>query len=467
MNSQRRTSSTDIDNPYYASNIIGNGSNTQLGEAGGDQIQIWQLPYFPPLNLDDEFEVLDLELVYDSERKEKDILVRARSHTLTRPMYKIQKQTHGHFIVGKKNLDILISRLESWDPIHSKPILSHSSKTGKGYIVLFQSIDQNPRHISLVPTKSMVLYSTARGGNICLTPYCGSYDPQRSRASQPRTGLGYHYLPLHTTDFEQPLTVPGQHRSKSIPVALTKPYSGGGYLLFDAHSRGHSGLLSTLYCTGYERRDTARIGDIVLAELRLSRPGTENAVNVPSWGRLFRERHASLFISKRGIEAVFTGLHVNMFVPKSVERHRYTLTSGQAREIIISLFATSLLAIEHQGIDSKKWAWLLNRTPLESESVDNGNAMHSLTRGSAPRTQIKYSPSTGRAEREFHDTDSASFTDVDHRHRANAPPDFDKCKVVTYHNSNGHNNVSTEVRHGRNAGIRGVEANERSIPTAL
>ncbi|GAW00741.1 hypothetical protein LENED_002288 [Lentinula edodes] len=203
--------------------------------------------------------------------------------------------------------------------------------------------------------------------------------------------------------------------SKSIPAALTKPYSGGGYLLFDAHSRGRSDLLS----------------DVVLAELRLSRPATDDEVNSPSWSRLFRERHVSLFISKRGIDAVFTGLHVNMFVPNSVESNRYSLTFGHAQEIIISLFATSLLAIEHEGIESKKWAWLLKRRMLESDSelASSRDTMHSSTRG--PEHAPIPSTLNRVCEREFQDTDSISFTDVDHRHRAKTP-DFDKWKVVTY-----------------------------------
>ncbi|KAJ3843098.1 hypothetical protein EV361DRAFT_882807 [Lentinula raphanica] len=392
---------------------------------------IWQLPYFPPLSPDDEFEIHDLELVFDNEKKQTEILARPRAHSLARATYKIQKHTHRHFL-GKKHFDILISRLDSWDSIRFRPIQSQSSHTGKSYIALFEAMDQSPRHIHLVPTKCMVLSNTARGGDICLTPYCGPYDPQRNRATQPRNTLGYHFLPLHTTDFEhspRSPAVPGQHITSPYPVALTKPYSGGGYLLFDAHSRGRADLLSTLYCTGYECRCAPRPGDIVLAELRLSRPATEPEVNVPSWRRLFRERHVSLFMSKRGIDAVFSGSHVNMFVPKSVETHRYSLTSGQAQEIIISLFATSLLAIEHEGLDSKKWSWLLSRQTLElgDSSKDMVHTPHT-----PEKTPHPYS------EREFQDTDSTSFTDVIHTHthpyRARTP-DHHNWRVMTYHSS--------------------------------
>ncbi|KAH7872680.1 uncharacterized protein C8R40DRAFT_1071604 [Lentinula edodes] len=425
MNSQQSGTDVDHDHPYGL-NLTNDGFHSHLGIDAGKKL-IWKLPYFPPLSSDDEFEIHDLELVQDNEKKRMDILVRPRMHSLARPTYKIEKQTHSHFL-GKKTFDILISRLDSWDSIHCRPIQSQSSKVGKVYIVLFQAKDQSPRHISLTPTKSMVLHRTARGGDICLTPHCGSYDPQRSRAPQPRLSSGYHYLPLHITNFEHPPSMPV---SKSIPAALTKPYSGGGYLLFDAHSRGRSDLLSTLYCTGYERRCVPRTGDVVLAELRLSRPATDDEVNSPSWSRLFRERHVSLFISKRGIDAVFTGLHVNMFVPNSVESNRYSLTFGHAQEIIISLFATSLLAIEHEGIESKKWAWLLKRRMLESDSelASSRDTMHSSTRG--PEHAPIPSTLNRVCEREFQDTDSISFTDVDHRHRAKTP-DFDKWKVVTY-----------------------------------
>lgn len=65
MNSQQSTSSAESEY-RYPSNQTNDDSSSQLGT---NNKHIWQLPYFPPLNADDEFEVHDLELVYDNEKK--------------------------------------------------------------------------------------------------------------------------------------------------------------------------------------------------------------------------------------------------------------------------------------------------------------------------------------------------------------------------------------------------------------
>lgn len=112
--------------------------------------------------------------------QQTDILVRARSHASSRPTYKIEKKTRIHLLQGgKKHINMLISKSDAWDSIQAKPVQSQngSSKVGKGYMILFQAMDQSPRHFSLTPTKGMVLYSTARGGDLILTPNCASYDP--------------------------------------------------------------------------------------------------------------------------------------------------------------------------------------------------------------------------------------------------------------------------------------------------
>ncbi|KAK7029513.1 hypothetical protein VNI00_014546 [Paramarasmius palmivorus] len=92
--------------------------------------------------------------------------------------------------------------------------------------------------------------------------------------------------------------------------------------------------------------------------------GTDRAER-PTWLRFFKERHATLYISRRGMDAAFTGLHVNMAVPNAVEGNRYTLTRGQSQELVITTFAMMLLSIEHDGIESKKWNWMLERGVLE------------------------------------------------------------------------------------------------------
>ncbi|KIK65069.1 hypothetical protein GYMLUDRAFT_39472 [Collybiopsis luxurians FD-317 M1] len=332
-----------------------------------------------------------------------------------------------------------ISRSEAWDSAQAKPAQS-SSLSGKGcYIIIFQALDQSPRHIGISPTKGMILYRTSRGSEISIAPYCGSYDPQRSRVPQPRANTCYHFLPLHITDFERSPPEPGQQIK--TPSALTKRYSGGGYLLFDASSRGRSDLLSTLYCTGYEQRPFIRKGDIVLAELRLSRPedSSTGGASEPSWKRFFSERHASLHMSKRGMDAVFTGKHVNMAVPNAVQGNRYSLTPGQAQEIIISLFATSIMTIEHESID-RKWTWLLTREALESSSTTKGGTRPVSVMPGKPATASlptqdhpeKYSHLTVEQRLEHLALSEAASFNEHPSSLVKRKPSFDQWKVVSY-----------------------------------
>ncbi|KAF5392131.1 hypothetical protein D9757_003192 [Collybiopsis confluens] len=362
MSVTTRSTTSGGDGIQFRSNSTDGGSS-YLQERLDSSRPIWQHPYFFPLTVDDEFEIFDLELVRNQEKKQIEILVRSRSYPTGRPAYKVEKTTRSH-LLGKKNMDMYISRSEAWDSTGAKPVPSQSVLSGKAYyVIIFQAMDQPARHLSLSPTKGMILYRTSRGSEITISSRFGPHDPVHTRAPLPRVGTCYHYTPLHLTDFEPRMPEHGQ--LMRIPAALLKRYSGGGYLLFDAHSQGRSDLLSTLYCTGYERRSFPRKGDIVLAELRLSRPGSSQGPGPRFlWKRFFQERHASLFISKRGMRAVFVGRHVNMAVPNPSEGNRYTLTIGQAQETVLSLFASSLMAIEHEGLE-KKWGWLLERELME------------------------------------------------------------------------------------------------------
>ncbi|KAK7443442.1 hypothetical protein VKT23_015615 [Stygiomarasmius scandens] len=342
-------------------------------------------PFFPPLNENDEYDVYDLELMIDSGAKSAEIFARSRSNALStgRPIYKAEKKARNHFL-GKKNLSLLIFRSDGWDSIKSEPVV----KKGKGYVPILETPDTNPRTIHVVASKkNNVLAGTSRGGDITVTSFCGNYDPQKSRTHS-RDNASFHYFPLHITDFERvPSSSSGAaasaststsgSASRTTPAALTKRYSGGGYFVFDADNHGRKDLLCTLYCTGYEKRHQIRQGDIAVAELRLTRPaialdlgssggdGDTPSINSSSptsepslWKRLFRERHVSLHISKRGLEAALVGGHVNMTVPNPLPKSRYTLTVGQGQEIVISVFMMSILGIEHEGLESKKWAWL-------------------------------------------------------------------------------------------------------------
>ena len=224
-----------------------------------------------------------------------------------------------------------------------------------------------------------------------MTSYCGSYDPQRSRLPQPRDCLSHHFFPIHLTNFENHRTQAGKNFSSQgsqghtydTPEALQKPYAGGGYFVFDCHSQGRNELLTTLYCTGYEKRHRIREGDIVVAELRLPVLPTATTdsgrSSQPTWSRFMKERHAALHISKRGVDAVFSGQYVNMTVPKAEAGNRYSLSKHQAHEMVISVVSMMLLAIEGGGLD-KKWQWLNHRTRLEAILKDGSPGLAGASR---------------------------------------------------------------------------------------
>ncbi|THV02619.1 hypothetical protein K435DRAFT_852645 [Dendrothele bispora CBS 962.96] len=418
-------------------------------------------PFFPPLTENDEFDIFELELVIDSGAKSSEIFVRSRSKALStgRPIYKAEKKARNHFL-GKKNLSMTIYRSDGWDSITSEPV----AKKGKAYVVIFEAPDENPRAIDAVAAKkSNVLAGTVRGDHILLTPYCGNYDPQKSRTGL-RDNAAFHFFPLHITEFERPTVVghsslhggvgrggakPGVGGgmrpstvvgAQTIPSALTKPYSGGGYFVFDADNQGRKELLCTLYCTGYERRHRIKSGDIAVAELRLTRPaldlgGDMSDPNTPGggsslWKRLFRERHVSLHISKRGLEAALVGPHVNMVVPNPESKSRYTLTVGQGKEVVITAFMMSILGIEHEGLENKKWAWLQG-------PVKYGQNGTSLSGSEAPAdtgsVMLEKYDSLGSG----HDHVQSRFDNMSLVDGVPPKPHFDQWKVMTYHSNAG------------------------------
>ncbi|KAF5361430.1 hypothetical protein D9758_006121 [Tetrapyrgos nigripes] len=322
-------------------------------------------PYFPPLSEQDEFDIFEMELQIDLGAKSAEISVRSRHKPLNsgRAIFKAEKKNRTA-LLGKKNLSLLIFRSDGWDSVNSEPI----AQKGKGYYTIFQAVDENPRRLTLTASqRNSVLAGTSKANSITLSPYCGSYDPQKSKTGA-RDNASFYFFPLGITEFERSAS---SGAAAPIPSALTKPYSGGGYFVFDAINNGRKDLLCTLYCTGYEKRHSIQKGDIVVAELRLTRPALDlgggsqdSSAGQPSlWKRLFRERHVSLHVSKRGLHAALVGQHVNMAVPNQDPNSRYTLTVGQAHEIVISMFLAAILSIEHDGLESKKWSWL--QVPFE------------------------------------------------------------------------------------------------------
>ncbi|KAL0059807.1 hypothetical protein AAF712_013448 [Marasmius tenuissimus] len=361
------------------------GVDNDAQQIDGDTVyqkRIYDPPYFSPLTADDEFDLFDIELQVEANGKastgktsvgkgspgKAELTVRTRHGSNTRPIYKIEKSVRAH-LLGKKVLNIVIQRSEAWDSTKGETLKSK----GHRYIPIWEGFGQGTRDISVKATSSMVLVGTSHGGSFSMTSYCGSYDPQRSRLPQPRDCLSHHFFPIHLTKFENPRPQNGKNFSPQgsaghmqIPDALLKPYAGGGYFVFDCHSRGRNELLTTLYCTGYEKRHRVREGDIALAELRLPvLPMVDsNKSSQPTWSRFMKERHAVLHISKRGVEAVFCGPEINMTVPNSEAGSRYSLSKNQAHEIVISAVSMMLLAIENGGLE-KKWQWLNHRTRLE------------------------------------------------------------------------------------------------------
>ncbi|KAJ7145684.1 hypothetical protein C8R44DRAFT_896797 [Mycena epipterygia] len=313
--------------------------------------------YFEPLGEDDVYDVFDLELALTPGGKEAGIDARYRSSDSSsgRPTYKIQKKTKAHFL-GKKNMTVDVTRSLGWDSSTAMP----TPNGAKGYANVFSARDQQSRNVVLNATNS-VLSKSAMGGVIAVSSVCGMYDP--SRAPRRETGA-HHFFALKLSDMGTPDVARSGTKSRRgggpypPPAPRThKPYAGGGHFILDSAPNGRTDLLTTIYCTGYEQRPKARAGDIVVAELRV-RPASLGAP--PAWARFFKERHAALHVARRGVEACMTGPHVDMLVPGAeAAGRRAVLARGQALEVVLAALGTALLAIEHDGLEGKRWAWLV------------------------------------------------------------------------------------------------------------
>ncbi|KAL0579233.1 hypothetical protein V5O48_002795 [Marasmius crinis-equi] len=346
------------------------------------QKHIFDPPYFPPLNAGDEFDIFDIELQVDSGGK-AELTVRTRHGSNARPIYKTEKSVRSH-LLGKKHINIVVHRSEAWDSAKGENF-PQKTKAHK-YHPIWEGYGQSIRDLTVNATANTVLVGTSHGRTFTMSPHCGSYDPQRSRLPQPRDCFSHHFFPIHTTKFESSRRQAKSFSSQgsvssdtqTTPNALTKPYAGGGYFIFDCHSQGRNELLTTLYCTGYDKRHRVRDGDIALAELRLPVLPTVDVSksSQPTWGRFMKERHATLHISRRGMEAVFNGSHVNMTVPNAQAGSRYSLSRGQGQEIVIATVSMMLLSIETDGIE-KKWQWMNNRIALEN-SIGKGSSSLSV-----------------------------------------------------------------------------------------
>ncbi|KAJ7619722.1 hypothetical protein FB45DRAFT_931475 [Roridomyces roridus] len=331
---------------------------------GVDQRAETAVPFFEPLGPEDLFDVFDLELAMVPGGKEATVDARYRSAESGsgRPTYKIQKKTKAHFL-GKKNMSVEVSRSQGWDVSTAAPA---ANKGAKGYINVFSARDQPSRAVGLTATNNCVLTKTTLGAVVPISSACGSYDPMRVA----RQSSSHHFFSIKLNDGGGALssTLPAKgkfHARPSVPLSAPpragepQQYEGGGYFVLDSAARDRTDLVTTLYCTGYEQRPTPRVGDPVIAELRV-RP---SAGGPPTWARLFKERHAALHISRRGLEAALCGPHVNMCIRgddgRPVDGMRAVLSRGQALEAVLAAVATALLAIEHEGgLAAKRWAWL-------------------------------------------------------------------------------------------------------------
>lgn len=347
---------SDAGSAYHV--VVGSDDAYRVESLSDDEVS-------PP---EDDYDIFDLELVTSVGAKQTEISVRRRNPTLTssgRPTYKVEKKTISHFL-GKKNMAVVINRNEGLSAVNS----SRSRMHPKGYAPIFEAHDENTRQITMTATPQCVLSGTVRGNRITISPSCGSYDPQNSRTHR-RDGAAYHFFALVISDLSS--SPPGVESSD--PMEISKPsYPGGGYFVFDASSHGRKELLCSLYCTRYDKRHRVYPDDILVAELRL--PNLPNTVSssspksrTPSWTRLFREHHASLHISKRAIDACFSGDDVKILASKPVPGKRHFFTREQGLEIIVSVMTMSLLAIEHDGLESKKWVWLTSREAMEQPAV--------------------------------------------------------------------------------------------------
>ncbi|KAJ7157949.1 hypothetical protein C8R43DRAFT_371137 [Mycena crocata] len=319
-----------------------------------------QPAYFEPLGDEDVFDVFDLELAaYTPGAKEGGIDARYRSSDTSsgRPTYKLQKKTKAHFL-GKKNMNVEVTCSLGWDSSNATPT-PHGSK---GYVGVFSARDQ-PSHSVMLTATNSVLSKSSMGANLAVSNVCGMYDPSRGLR---REITAHHYFALRLNDMgapERPALAHGttkNRRAPPMPVpspSPAKPYAGGGFFVLDSAPNGRTDLVTTLYCTGYEQRPKVHAGDIVVAELRV-RPAGPGAP--PPWARFFKERHAALHIARRGLEACMTGPHVNMLIAGAeAAGRRAVLARGQALEVVLAALGTALLAIQHDGLEAKRWAWLV------------------------------------------------------------------------------------------------------------
>ncbi|KAF7329749.1 hypothetical protein MKEN_00238200 [Mycena kentingensis (nom. inval.)] len=330
------------------------------------------IPHFVPWRDDDLFDVFDLELVTGAGGKDVSIDLRYRDSTSSsssgRSTYKITKKTRqAHFLamgIGKKNMSIEVGRSIGWDLTNC--VAASAGNKGLGYSTAFAAKDQPARSVSLRAAQS-VLAKTAVGAPAArlARPPLFFLAPQQSVSStsnSPPPGK----RPMHT-----------QNNAPDITNNGPALYEGGGYFIFSSTSTSppsaaaplsdsedsppppRAQVLTTLYCTGYEQRSHARPGDVVVAELRL-RPAT--APSAPTWVRFFKERHAALHISRRGLAACMTGPQVRMDMAEmnaELEGRRAVLSRGQAIEVVLATLGTALLSIEHDGgVLAKRWGWL-------------------------------------------------------------------------------------------------------------
>ncbi|KAJ6542853.1 hypothetical protein B0H19DRAFT_1172219 [Mycena capillaripes] len=258
-----------------------------------------------------------------------------------------------------------VTRSLGWDS--TTATATHNGS--KGYANVFSAKDQPSRSVALNATNSVLSKSTI-GGVIDVSSVCGTYDPSRPLR---RETPAHHFFALKLNDACAPSRPVGarahgtrskRNMTKAAPFPAPmapKLYTGGGHFVLESAPPGRSDLLSTLYCTGYEQRPHARPGDIVVAELRV-RPASPGAP--PAWARFFKERHASLHIARRGLDACMTGPHVHFSVPDTdAAGRRAVLARGQALEVVLAAMGTAALALEHDGLESKHWAWLLRSGP--------------------------------------------------------------------------------------------------------
>ncbi|KAF8207512.1 hypothetical protein K438DRAFT_1962434 [Mycena galopus ATCC 62051] len=326
-------------------------------------------PFFEPLGDEDVYDVFDLELVRPSGGKEAGIDARFRSggdSSSGRPTYKIQKKTRAHFL-GKKNMTVHVSRSLAWDCTTATTTPGGS----KSYADVFVARDQAARNVALTATNS-VLCKTAGGGVVGVSTVCGNYDPSR----MPRREVSAHHffaLKLNAACLpEKSTTTRKRGAAPPSPPPQPQQYIGGGNFVLDSATHGRGDLITTLYCTGYAQRPTVRAGDIAVAELCIpARPDLEPRASAPPanapasvWARFFKERHAVLRVARRGLAACMTGPHVYMQVPATdALGRRAVLARGQALEVVLAVLGTAVLAVEHEGLGSKRWAWLAAGAP--------------------------------------------------------------------------------------------------------